>query len=121
MDFLDGSAGKESTCSAGDARDLGSIPRLGRSSGRVHGYPLQYSCLENPMFWGVTVHGATKNRTQLKLLSSSSSSRPCAVSRTLFLMTQLCNGYDFPYLQTAESLRKIKSPAPWLSASKDEI
>ena len=33
-------------------------------------------------------------------------------------MTQLCNGYDFPYLQTEESLRKIKSPTPWLSASK---
>ena len=44
-----------------------------------------------------------------------------AVSLTLFLMTQLCNGYDFPYLQTEESLRKIKSPTPWLSASKDEM
>ena len=26
-----------------------SIPRLGRSPGRGHGNPLQYSCLENPM------------------------------------------------------------------------
>ena len=39
------SAGKESTCSAGD---LGSIPELGRSPGEGNGYPLQYSCLENP-------------------------------------------------------------------------
>ena len=28
--------------------DLGSIPGLGRSTGRRHGNPLQYSCLENP-------------------------------------------------------------------------
>ena len=39
-----GSAGKESTCNAGD---LGSIPRLGRSPGERKGYPLQYSGLES--------------------------------------------------------------------------
>ena len=33
----------------GDIRDAGSIPGLGRSPGRGNGYPLQYSCLENPM------------------------------------------------------------------------
>ena len=42
--------------SAGDVRDPGSIPRLGRSPGEGNGYPLQYSCLENPMVgyssWG---------------------------------------------------------------------
>ena len=35
--------------SAGDARDMGSIPGLGRSPGEGSGNPLQYSCLENPM------------------------------------------------------------------------
>ena len=30
-------------------RDLGLIPELGRSPGEGNGYPLQYSCLENPM------------------------------------------------------------------------
>ena len=39
------SAGKESSCNAGD---LGLIPGLGRSPGRGHGNPVQYSCLENP-------------------------------------------------------------------------
>ena len=34
------SAGKESTCNAGDS---GSIPRLGRSTEEGIGYPLQYS------------------------------------------------------------------------------
>ena len=39
------SDGKESTC---HARDPGSIPGSGRSPGDRNGYPLQYSCLENP-------------------------------------------------------------------------
>ena len=34
---------------AGDIKDAGSIPGLGRSPGGVHGNPLQYSCLENPV------------------------------------------------------------------------
>ena len=46
MGFPGGSDGKESTCNVGD---LGSIPKLGRSSGGGHGNPLQYSCLENSM------------------------------------------------------------------------
>ena len=40
------SAGEECACNVGD---LGSIPRLGRSSGEGKGYPLQYSGLENSM------------------------------------------------------------------------
>ena len=43
--FPGSSAGKESTCNAGD---LGSIHGLGRSPGEGHGNPLQYSGLENP-------------------------------------------------------------------------
>ena len=34
---------------AGDIRDAGSIPGLGRFSGEGNGHPFQYSCLENPM------------------------------------------------------------------------
>ena len=36
---------KNLTVNAGDA---GLIPGYGRSPGGGHGYPLQYSCLENP-------------------------------------------------------------------------
>ena len=32
-----------------NAGDAGSIPGLGRSPGEGNGYPLQYSCLENPV------------------------------------------------------------------------
>ena len=63
--FPGGSDSKESTCNAGD---LGSIPGLGRYPGEGNSYPLQYSCLENPMdggAWWATVHGVTKSRTRL--------------------------------------------------------
>ena len=43
MGFPGGSAGKESTCNAGD---LGSSPGSGRFPGEGIGYPLQYSCLK---------------------------------------------------------------------------
>ena len=49
---------------AGDARDLGSIPGLGRSPGGGHSNPLQYCCLKNPMdrgVWGATVHGLAED------------------------------------------------------------
>jgi len=39
---------KNQPANAGDIRDVGLIPGLGRSSGGEHGNPLQYSCLENP-------------------------------------------------------------------------
>ena len=57
---------------AGDVRDRGSIPGLGRSPGGGHGNPIQYSCLENPTNrrpWQTTVHRVTKSQTQLKRLS----------------------------------------------------
>ena len=53
---------------AEDIRDAGSIPRLGKSLGRGHGNPLQYSCLENSMdrgAWRATVHRSAKSQTQL--------------------------------------------------------
>ena len=53
---------------AGDIRDVGSIPGLGRSPGGGHGNPLQYSCLQNSMDSGArqaTVNGVTKSQTQL--------------------------------------------------------
>ena len=44
--FPGGRDSKESACSAGD---LDLIPGWGRSPGEGNGYPLQCSCLENPM------------------------------------------------------------------------
>ena len=55
---------KNLTGNAGGARDTGSIPGSGRSSGEGNGNPLQYSCLENPMdrgTWWATVHRVTES------------------------------------------------------------
>ena len=55
---------KNQPASAGDSRDMGSIPGLGRSPREGNGNPLQYSCLENPMdrgTWPATVHGVSKS------------------------------------------------------------
>ena len=73
MGFLSGAMVKNPSASAGDIRETGSIPGLGRSPGEGNGYPLWYSCLENPMDrgpWRATVHGVTKSQTRLKQLST---------------------------------------------------
>ena len=61
--FPGGTVVKNLSASAGDARDLGSIPGLGRSpGGGGKGNPLQYSCLENSMdrgAWQAMVHRDT--------------------------------------------------------------
>ena len=57
---------KNSPANAGDLRDTGSIPGLGRAPGGRHDYLLQYSCLENPMdikAWLDTVHEVAKSWT----------------------------------------------------------
>ena len=40
---------KNPPANAGDVRDMGSIPGLGRSSREELSNSLQYSCLQNPM------------------------------------------------------------------------
>ena len=63
-------SGKESAC---NVEDIGSIHRSVRSLGKGNGYPLQYSCLENPLdrgTWWATGHGVTKSWTRLKRLNT---------------------------------------------------
>ena len=66
--YTGGSVVKNSSANAGDTRDMGSIPGLGRSLGGGNGYPLQYSCLGNTMdrgVWQATVRRVAKSRTGL--------------------------------------------------------
>ena len=59
---------KNLPANAGDIRDVGSIPGLGRYPGGGNGNPLQYCCLKNLMdrgAWRATVHGVTKSWTGL--------------------------------------------------------
>ena len=56
---------KNPPANAGNIRDAGSIPGLGRSPREGNGNPIQYSCLENPMdrgAWRATVHNVGKNQ-----------------------------------------------------------
>ena len=65
MGLPGGSVVKNPPANAGDVRDAGLIPGSGRPPGGGHGYPLQYSCLENPMdraAWWATVHRVTKSQ-----------------------------------------------------------
>ena len=55
---------KNPLANAGDPRDLGSIPELGRFPGDGNGNPLQYSCLENHVERGVL--RVAEIQTQLK-------------------------------------------------------
>ena len=51
---------KKPPANAGDIRDGGSIPALGRSPGEGNGNPFHYSSLEHPMDrrdWWTTVQG----------------------------------------------------------------
>ena len=60
---------KNPPASAGDLKDVGSIPELGRCPGEGYGNPLQYTCLENPMDrggWQATVRRVAKSLTCLK-------------------------------------------------------
>ena len=58
---------KNPAASAGDVRDVDSIPGSGRFLGGGHGNLLQFSCLENLMdrgAWQPVVHRVTKSWTE---------------------------------------------------------
>ena len=57
---------KNLPANAGDARDSGLIPGLGKSPRGGNGNPLQYSCLEKSLdrgAWQTTVHEVAKSQT----------------------------------------------------------
>ena len=76
LDFPGSWNGKESTCNTGD---LGLIPGLGRSPGRGHGNPFQYSCLENPhgqrCLAGYSPWGCKESDTTEQLSTSTNKSK----------------------------------------------
>ena len=64
--FVGGSVVKNPPANAGDTRNAGLIPGLGRLPGVGYCNLLQYSCLKTFMdggAWWVTVHGVTKSQT----------------------------------------------------------
>ena len=89
---------KNLLASAGDARNVGSIPGLGRFPGEGHGNPLLYFCLENPMdggAWQATVHRVAKSRTPPKQLSAHARACPCCKNATTSMKEYEATGLRF--------------------------
>ena len=99
MWLLSGSVGKESAHNAGD---LGLIPGLGRSPGEGNGYPLQCSCLENPMdrgAWWARVNGVTKSQTRLPRKENSLSSEQWNIERVCITSQSMLKGKPISFSQ----------------------
>ena len=113
LKLMSSSAGKDSTCNAGDPS---SIPGSERSTGEGKGYLLLYSGLENSLDWGAwqaTVHGVTKSRTRrsnfhLHIESVMSSNH-------LILCHPLLLSSIFPSIRvfSSESTLHIRWPKYW--------
>ena len=61
---------KNLSASAGDLRDVGSVPALGMSPGGGHSNPPQYSYLDREAWWAI-VHRVAKSQIQVKRLSTA--------------------------------------------------
>ena len=71
--FPGGTVVKNPPTNAGDTRDTGWIPGLGRSPSVGNGNALQYYCLGNPMdrgAWQAIIHGVAKESDTTKQLST---------------------------------------------------
>ena len=70
-------------------KDLGSIPRVGRSPGGGNGNPLQYSCLENPIdrgsWWNMVQRGFKDSEMTKELETTKWSSIHTNKSGILFV------------------------------------
>ena len=84
-----------------DLRDVDSISGSGRPPGGGHGYPLQYSCLENAKdrgAWRTITHRVTQSQTRLKQSSMQAS----------WLAPVLCLSMSHPHL------KQHPFPTTWL-------
>ena len=95
---------KKTPANAGDLRNRGLIPGLGRSPGEGHCNPLQYSCLENPMdrgAWQAAVYRVTKSWAKLKRLSMHTKNiftKSCFHRLPLWLNWSACNAGDLSWI-----------------------
>ena len=87
---------------AGDSRDMGSIPGLGRSPEEGNGNPLQYSYLENftdRRAWWATVHRVAKSQTRLGMHTHRLTHSPTP----RYILKRTENTYSNKYCNTCSS------------------
>ena len=105
---------------AGEIRDVGSIPGLGRSPGGGHGNSLQYSCLENPhgqrSLAGYSPQGCKESDTTeatqhahnliptLKKILAAKSLLPSVETKQIFLSCLRCS---------SDELSLVNPTLPW--------
>ena len=135
--FLSGASGREPPASAGDARDAGLFPELGRSPGGGNGNTLQYSSLKHSMdkrsLVDSLVHGVTESQKRLRErervdgrfwrkedrlpLSSEYRASLRKGGGVTLSQRQSCSSSSYEYAQVFASLKKkmtsaTLSPAP---------
>ena len=101
--ILECSLSKNLPANAGNVRDVGLIPGLGRSSGEKSGDLLQISCLENVMdrgAWRATVHRVSKSWTWLSNLA-------CTQSPEASIHSRLDLGGPFKWVLCSFTQKKI--------------
>ena len=102
--------------SAGDVRDVGLIPGLGRSPGGGHGSPLQCSCLENPTdrgAWRAAVHGVSQSQTRLKWLST--------YAHIVHTLIYKCMHNTTPGIQVLASSEQVRRVTSWRKERRWEM
>ena len=108
---------KNLPANAGNARDLGLIPGLGRSPGAGNGNQLQCSCLENSMdrgAWWAAVHGIAKglDMTEHAQRQMQTEKRPHRALEPLQSCeyTGLCPGRGFSLSHAATLILDFQHP-----------
>ena len=90
---------KKMLAHAGDVRNVGWTPGVGKSPGEGKGNLLQCSCLENSVdrgAWWATVHGVAKSRTRLSDLTHTPETQTmsAAAAKSLHSHPTLCDPMD---------------------------
>ena len=105
-----------------NAVDPGSIPESGRFPGEGTGYPLQYSCLENPMdreAWQVTVYGVSESWARLSTHTKSVYGPAVSLlPHSRPLINIFSGNTDLERLQTQEEWREAQG---WKPRDKAEV
>ena len=100
LGFPDGSVVKNLPATAGDPRDMGSFPGLGRSHGEGNGNQLQYSCLENSLDrgdWRATVQGGHKESKWLSCMNTWGGNTALLFTKTQWWWDWRTAGQDYKH------------------------